>query len=69
MIPIYQKPRLGDIRHSFADISKTKTFGYEPTDTLLCSIRLLIVNIASEYVTFVIKYYATRIMLDIAVRL
>ena len=28
--PIYQEPRLGDIRHSLADISKAKTFGYEP---------------------------------------
>ena len=28
--PIYEEPRLGDIRHSFADISKAKAFGYEP---------------------------------------
>ncbi|MFC1963405.1 SDR family oxidoreductase [Chloroflexota bacterium] len=28
--PIYEKPRPGDIRHSLADISKAKTFGYEP---------------------------------------
>ncbi|MBA7527725.1 UDP-N-acetylglucosamine 4-epimerase [subsurface metagenome] len=28
--PIYQDPRPGDIRHSLADISKAKTFGYEP---------------------------------------
>lgn len=28
--PIYEKQRLGDVRHSLADISKAKTFGYEP---------------------------------------
>ncbi len=28
--PIHQDPRPGDIRHSLADISKAKTFGYEP---------------------------------------
>jgi len=28
--PVYQEPRPGDIRHSVADISKAKGFGYEP---------------------------------------
>ena len=28
--PVYQEPRPGDIRHSVADISKAKTFGYKP---------------------------------------
>lgn len=28
--PIHQKPRAGDIRHSLADISKAKAFGYKP---------------------------------------
>jgi UDP-glucose 4-epimerase len=28
--PIHQKPRLGDIKHSLADISKAKQFGYNP---------------------------------------
>jgi len=28
--PIHQEPRPGDIRHSLADISKAKSFGYEP---------------------------------------
>ncbi len=28
--PIYQEPRPGDIRHSLADISKAKAFGYKP---------------------------------------
>jgi len=27
---IHEKPRLGDIKHSLADISKYKAFGYEP---------------------------------------
>ena len=28
--PIYAKPRPGDVKHSMADISKAKAFGYEP---------------------------------------
>ena len=28
--PIHQEPRTGDVRHSFADISKAKAFGYQP---------------------------------------
>ncbi len=28
--PVHQEPRAGDIRHSLADISKAKAFGYEP---------------------------------------
>ncbi|MBU4221521.1 MAG: SDR family oxidoreductase [Euryarchaeota archaeon] len=28
--PVYQEPRPGDIKHSLADISKARTFGYEP---------------------------------------
>ncbi len=28
--PLYEKPRAGDIRHSMADISKSKAFGFEP---------------------------------------
>jgi UDP-glucose 4-epimerase len=34
MIPVHQKPRPGDVRHSIADIAKAKTFGYEPRYTL-----------------------------------
>jgi UDP-glucose 4-epimerase len=30
MKPIHQEPRLGDPRHTLADISKAKSFGYEP---------------------------------------
>jgi len=32
--PIYQQPRSGDIRHSLADISKAKQFGYNPRYSL-----------------------------------
>ncbi len=32
--PIHQEPRPGDIRHSLADISKARTFGYEPKYSL-----------------------------------
>ena len=28
--PVHQEPRPGDIKHSLADITKAKTFGYEP---------------------------------------
>ena len=28
--PVYEKPRPGDIKHSLADISKARVFGYEP---------------------------------------
>jgi len=30
MKPVYQEPRPGDPRHTLADITKAKTFGYEP---------------------------------------
>ena len=28
--PVYEKPLLGDIRHSIADISRSRSFGYKP---------------------------------------
>lgn len=28
--PVHQEPRKGDVKHSVADISKAKSFGYEP---------------------------------------
>jgi len=31
--PVYQKPRPGDIRHSWADIGKAAVFGYKPQYT------------------------------------
>ncbi len=32
--PVHENPREGDIRHSFADISKAKALGYEPMYSL-----------------------------------
>jgi len=32
--PIYEQPRPGDIRHSLADISRAREFGYEPERNL-----------------------------------
>ena len=32
--PIHQEERKGDIKHSIADISKAKAFGYEPKHNL-----------------------------------
>ena len=32
--PIHEEPRPGDVRHSLADISKAKTFGYKPKYSL-----------------------------------
>ncbi len=32
--PVYNEPRHGEVRHSFADISKAKTFGYNPRYSL-----------------------------------
>ena len=32
--PVHREPRLGDIRHSLADISKAKAFGYDPNYNL-----------------------------------
>jgi len=32
--PIYDEPRNGDIRHSYADISRSKAFGYNPKHNL-----------------------------------
>ena len=28
--PIHEKPRTGDVRHSLADISRAKSYGYNP---------------------------------------
>ncbi|AEG17962.1 SDR family oxidoreductase [Methanobacterium paludis] len=30
--PVYEDPRTGDIKHSLADVSKAKSFGFEPED-------------------------------------
>lgn len=34
MDPVHRAPRPGEVRHSFADISKAAGFGYHPTHTL-----------------------------------
>jgi len=34
MEPVHQEPRPGDIRHSLADISRARAFGYEPRCSL-----------------------------------
>ena len=36
--PIHQEPRPGDIKHSLADISKAKSFGYEPKHDLAAAL-------------------------------
>lgn len=30
--PVYEGARVGDIKHSLADVSKAKSFGFEPED-------------------------------------
>ena len=40
--PIYEPLRLGDIRHSLADTSKAKAFGYEPKYDLEKGLREII---------------------------
>jgi UDP-glucose 4-epimerase len=37
--PLYQKPRPGDVRHSLADISRAKGFGYKPQYSLKDGLR------------------------------
>jgi len=34
VVPVHQKPRPGDVRHSLADISRARTFGYNPRFSL-----------------------------------
>jgi len=34
LAPVHQEPKVGDIRHSLADIAKSRTFGYEPRYSL-----------------------------------
>ncbi len=40
--PIYDKPRLGDVKHTLADVSKAKVFGYEPACSLEDGLRKII---------------------------
>lgn len=46
--PIYQEPRPGDIRHSLADISKAKEFGYNPRYSLEEGLRQTITSFCNE---------------------
>lgn len=42
IIPVYENERTGDIKHSLADISKSKTFGYSPSYSLNDGLQLTI---------------------------
>lgn len=46
--PIHQKPRPGDPRHTLADISKAKSFGYEPTWKLEERLKKIIPSYTSD---------------------
>ena len=37
--PIYNDSRVGDVRHSLADISKAKEFGYQPKYSLMAGLK------------------------------
>lgn len=47
--PIYNKPRPGDPRHTLADISKARAFGYEPEWTLSRGLAEVIKDIPNHY--------------------
>ena len=40
--PVYDKPRLGDVKHTLADVSKAKVFGYKPEWSLEDGLKKLI---------------------------
>ncbi len=42
--PVYDKPRLGDVKHTLADISKAKLFGYEPEWSLEDGLKKIIAD-------------------------
>lgn len=46
--PVYDKPRPGDIRHSLADISKAKTFGYKPRYSLEEGLKETIISLTHK---------------------
>jgi len=46
--PVYEDPRPGDIRHSLADVSRAKTFGYEPKCSLEYGLREIIRSLQHE---------------------
>ena len=49
--PVHSEPRPGDIRHSLADISKAKAFGYTPRDDLEQGLRKLLLCLLREKTT------------------
>lgn len=46
--PIYENERTGDIKHSLADITKSKTFGYSPSFSLSDGLQLTIRESVNE---------------------
>ena len=46
--PVYDKPRLGDVKHTLADVSKAKIFGYEPEWKLEDGLKKIIVDSGEE---------------------
>lgn len=46
--PIHEEPRSGDIKHSLADISRLKAFGYEPKFSLEEGLRVTIRSLRHE---------------------
>ncbi|MGB2814239.1 MAG: SDR family oxidoreductase [Dehalococcoidales bacterium] len=46
--PVYDKPRLGDAKHTLADVSKAKSFGYKPEWKLEDGLKKIIVDSDEE---------------------
>jgi UDP-glucose 4-epimerase len=46
--PVYQKPRPGDVKHSLADISRAKQFGYNPQHNLEEGVRKIVSAMCEE---------------------
>ncbi|NQT04382.1 MAG: SDR family oxidoreductase [Dehalococcoidia bacterium] len=46
--PVYDKPRLGDVKHTLADVSKAEIFGYKPEWSLEDGLKEIIVNSGGE---------------------
>ena len=46
--PVYDKPRLGDVKHTLADVSKAKAFGYEPEWSLEDGLKKIIADSGRE---------------------
>ena len=46
--PVYDKPRLGDVKHTLADVSKAKVFGYKPEWSLEDGLKKIIADSGGE---------------------